>query len=346
MDERDHSRSPKRQPDNEPTLDLSRARDVAVEAVLKACRVTTLVQKELVHDDVVAKGDRSPVTIADYASQAIISHELQVAFPLIPLMGEEDAGHLRQHVELATKVLDTVKQVLPDITQEQTLDAIDRGRHGGGPGLFWALDPIDGTKGFLRKEQYAVCLCLIEDGKVLVSVLGCPNLPVEYEVPDSECGCLFIAVRGFGATQRAIASNIEKKIAVSTIADCSNACCVESVEAAHSDHSRQGTIVESLNFQPPVLMDSQCKFGVVARGQASLYLRLAKDGRHHQLWDIAAGAMLVEEAGGSVTDAEGRPLNFALDRTVGVSELFASNGLIHSRVLEALQSERHERSVL
>ena len=47
-------------------------------------------------------------------------------------------------------------------------------------------------------------------------------------------------------------------------------------------------------------MDSQCKFGVVARGQASLYLRCSD--RDQQIWDIAAGAMIVEEAGGKATE--------------------------------------------
>ena len=47
-----------------------------------------------------------------------------------------------------------------------------------GLGSFWVLDPIDGTKGFLRKEQYAICLCMVKDGTIMASALGCPNLPV------------------------------------------------------------------------------------------------------------------------------------------------------------------------
>mmetsp|Transcript_117759 Transcript_117759/g.279581 ORF Transcript_117759/g.279581 Transcript_117759/m.279581 type:complete len:88 (-) Transcript_117759:30-293(-) len=80
-------------------------------------------------------------------------------------------------------------------------------------------------------------------------------------------------------------------------------------------------------------MDSQCKFGVVARGQASLYLRCSD--RDQQIWDIAAGAMIVEEAGGKVTDLQGRPLCFSRGRTVGSAAVFASNGRIHQAVVEA-----------
>jgi 3'(2'), 5'-bisphosphate nucleotidase len=65
----------------------------------------------------------------------------------------------------------------------------------------WALDPIDGTKGFLRGEQYAVCLALIVGGNVQLGVMGCPNLPVDFNAPEGERGCLFVAEKGQGAFQ-------------------------------------------------------------------------------------------------------------------------------------------------
>ena len=65
----------------------------------------------------------------------------------------------------------------------------------------WTIDPIDGTKGFLRGEQYAVCLSLIVDSKVQVGVIGCPNLPIDPAHPEKGTGCIFTAVRGQGAQQ-------------------------------------------------------------------------------------------------------------------------------------------------
>lgn len=65
----------------------------------------------------------------------------------------------------------------------------------------WTLDPIDGTKGFLRGEQFAVCLALIVGGNVQLGVMGCPNLPVDFNAPEGERGCLFIAEKGQGAFQ-------------------------------------------------------------------------------------------------------------------------------------------------
>merc|ERR1740117_580991 len=105
------------------------------------------------------------------------------------------------------------------MTAEQTLEAIDRGLHEGGSGRFWVLDPIDGTKGFLRREQYAVCLGLVEDGEVLVAVLGCPNLPVDpggdlVSTPAEGRGCLFISVHGEGASQLDIGTGAERAISV------------------------------------------------------------------------------------------------------------------------------------
>ena len=202
-----------------------------------------------------------------------------------------------------------------------------------GEGTFWVLDPIDGTKGFLRKEQFAVCLCLVENGQVLVAALGCPNLPVNSALPDGEKGCIFIGVKGQGAAQKDLTTGREFAISASSSSDASSATYVESLESSHSSHGRHAEIASALRMGPPIRMDSQCKFGVVARGEASLYLRISKTPQY--IWDIAAGAMIVEEAGGRVSDMSGRPLRFSLGRTVGTAALFASNGRIHDQVLAA-----------
>jgi 3'(2'), 5'-bisphosphate nucleotidase len=65
----------------------------------------------------------------------------------------------------------------------------------------WTLDPIDGTKGFLRGEQYAVCLALIVDSQVQLGVIGCPNLPTDVDKPEGHKGAIFIAVKGHGTEE-------------------------------------------------------------------------------------------------------------------------------------------------
>ena len=52
------------------------------------------------------------------------------------------------------------------------------GSEGGAQGRHWVLDPIDGTRGFVGQRQYAVCLGMLQEGEVVLGVLGCPNLPV------------------------------------------------------------------------------------------------------------------------------------------------------------------------
>lgn len=321
------------------TPDLGVARRLAVEAVLDACKLTEKVQRERTNAGVVTKLDLSPVTIADFGAQAVVSRRLWDAFPDIPLVGEEDASALREDPSLATSVLHYVQDIYPEATTPQVLADIDRGLHAGGRGMFWVLDPIDGTKGFLRREQYAVCLGLIRDGEVLVAVLGCPNLPVDPKKPDGERGCLFVAVHGQGASQHDISTGAQRPISVSGVTTTAEACFVESVESGHSDHSWQASLANTLKItSPSVRMDSQCKFGVVARGEASLYLRFSANGGTDQnIWDIAAGAKIVQEAGGRVSDISGSALNFTNGRTIGTGNLFASNGAIHAQVLEALK---------
>lgn len=79
------------------------------------------------------------------------------------------------------------------------LSAIDAGSDAGGAsGRLWTIDPIDGTLGFLRKEQYAVCLALIVDGQVELGLLACPNLGTN-SVDDQNKGVLFLARKGEGS---------------------------------------------------------------------------------------------------------------------------------------------------
>jgi 3'(2'), 5'-bisphosphate nucleotidase len=115
----------------------------------------------------------------------------------------------------------------------------------------------------------------------------------------------------------------------------------ESVEAAHGDHARQEALARATGFtQPALRMDSQAKYGAVARGDAALYLRLPSPKSPHyreNIWDHAAGTLIVEEAGGRVTDMLGQPLDLASDRKMHHNRgVIVSNGALHPAVLEAL----------
>ncbi|KAF8151608.1 hypothetical protein B0H34DRAFT_784730 [Crassisporium funariophilum] len=303
---------------------------VAVAAVRRACHLTSSVFNKLVKNETLTKGDKSPVTVGDFAAQAVISSMLHKAFPHDPIVGEEDASDLRAEsgkemknriVELANEALTAELGLGESVTwgigpgeqksDAELLDAIDRGNHeGGSTGRMWTIDPIDGTKGFLRGEQYAVCLSLIVDSKVQVGVIGSHPLRLQphpsLDPPNPPQTLNFL----------------------------------ESVEAAHSSHSFNDRVSSLLGItRAPTRMDSQAKYCCLARGEGGAYLRMPTGvGYREKIWDHAPGQILVEEAGGVVTDSRGEPLNFGLGRTLGENfGVIAAGKDVHPHVLEAVQ---------
>jgi 3'(2'), 5'-bisphosphate nucleotidase len=321
---------------------LDAERRVAVEAVLLASGLCRTVQANLVSDESMSKKDRSPVTVADFGAQAVVTQVLREHFPDIPMVGEEDAAELRDpdNAELGDKVIANVREVVPELEAAEILDLIDYGTYaGGGRGRHWTLDPIDGTKGFLRLDQYAVALALIEEGEVVLGVLGCPNLPVNADEPEGERGCVFIAVKGQGAHMRTLDDAKEHAIRVTDIRDTARASFCESVESAHSSQPDSARVAELLGIQaPPYRIDSQCKYAAVSRGDASIYLRLpTRKDYEEKIWDHAAGAMVIREAGGRVTDVRGKELDFSIGRTLRDNKgVVVTNGHVHDRVIEAV----------
>jgi 3'(2'), 5'-bisphosphate nucleotidase len=320
-------------------------RDTAVAIVAEVCELTHRVQDTIVAaGDAVTKDDRSPVTLADLAAQIVVSHRLAKAFPDSPLLAEEDSDALDPATGITEQVLDQVVQHIPDMTTDMMVEALDRGDHAGDGDRYWVLDPIDGTKGFLRGDQYAVALALVVGGTVEIGVLGCPNLPAGE--PGQVAGSLFSAIRDAGARNHTLDGNVQGEIQVDGISDAGNAVMCESVVAAHAAHSVQGRIASNLGITAPSYrIDSQCKYAVVARGDASIYLRLPRDSSYREkVWDHAAGALIVEEAGGRVSDLDGNPLDFSKGRFLGHGNgIICTNGAIHEQVLTATRTELENR---
>ena len=230
---------------------------VALDAVRKACQVTQSLQPlqgqtgssnaATNNNDnnsitTVEKADLSPVTVADYAVQALVLHTIHQQFAQDGFIAEESSDALRESDVLCQSVV-----AASTLSQEDTLAGIDLGRSFTQweelavlsknnkeedasklqrPKRVWCLDPIDGTKGFLRGKhtggQYCIALSLIEDGVPVIGILGCPNLPVKDDDSDSDNdkqpygawseeeiqggrsnhrGCIFVASRGGGCYQ-------------------------------------------------------------------------------------------------------------------------------------------------
>ena len=320
-------------------------KSMAVEAVLRACSLCGAVQSAHLAEGVADKEDRSPVTVADFGAQALISDLLAANFPDVPLVSEEDSALLRDpnNGRLKDLVIEYVRRFSPEpVKDTEIFRAIDRGKtHGGARGRFWTLDPVDGTKGFLRGDQYAVALALIEEGEVALGVIGCPSLPVHSLRERNPVGCLFAAVKREGTYSRGLGDPAETRITVSSVSDPADALFCESFEPSHSSHEQVSRILQKLGVKrAPLRMDSQGKYGLLARGEGTVYLRLpTKKSYEEKIWDHAAGMIIVKEAGGKVTDMHGKPLDFARGRTLNSNQgIVATNGLLHERVLDAVKS--------
>ncbi|KAK2977094.1 hypothetical protein RJ640_017618, partial [Escallonia rubra] len=218
----------------------------AVDVVERSCRLCIDVKKSLFSSDgrILEKSDQTPVTVADFGVQALVSLELGKLFPSIPLVAEEDSAFLRSN-NLANSVLNVVsdKASFRDIplTQDHVLEAIDRGGKdafvfGCEPATYWVLDPIDGTRGFLKgsealyvisgerklplstsfeaepgiDQKLKVGLALVVAGEIVLGVMGCPNWveegsshsTTEFLEYDNTSGTIMVAHVGCGTWRK------------------------------------------------------------------------------------------------------------------------------------------------
>ena len=250
----------------------------------------------------------------------------------------------------------------------QVISAIDRGFSSGGrDGKHWVLDPVDGTFGFVKGDQYAIALALVDGGEVVAGVLGLPNMPVRGEVLDQDDsytygytpaqvskllaasssdwhrGCLLYAARGEGAWQEPIDPAKRQKpqqMCVSASSNMGHAKFCEPVLKSNSFQDFSASVASAMGIQSkPLRVFSQAKYGSVARGDAEVFMKFPSAGYKEKVWDHAAGAVVVEEAGGVVCDASGRSLNLSgryiddLDRGIVAC---ASN--VKDTLLEAISS--------
>ncbi len=317
-------------------------RSIALRAVRAAAALCQTVQADI-DNTVATKDDRSPVTVADFGSQALICHALQQAFPDTPVIAEEDSTMLQteEQAHILQQVVARVQTHEPAANAESVCRWIDHGNADRYHDRFWTLDPIDGTKGFVRGDQYAIALALVENGVPTVAALGCPNLPDDLDNPTSH-GQVFIAVRDEGAMQFSLGDPDAAGTPIYTrdTAQSEEARFCDSFVSAHSAHDKAKEVGDMLGISaPPIRMDSQAKYAIVARGDANIYFRLPRPGSDYteKIWDHAAGRLVVEAAGGRVSDMHGEPLDFThaplLSENTGV---VATSGAIHDDVIQAL----------
>ena len=407
--------------------------NTAILSVLASCRVTRWLQPNTGSSiATIAKQDASPVTIGDFASQATALKILHNQFSTDMFIAEEGSEVLRADDDLLNKVWDAVRAASEGIEsicswteKGELLTSIDYGQDIGSCSSsdeetsgrrVWCLDPIDGTKGFLRGRieggQYCIALALLKDGVPIVSILGCPNQPVfSYDVRNSlektgaygawsedeineieqgeklfssNRGCLFVAVRGCGCYEVSI-HDLEQmlfqplqkhdtstwkqlQVTAESTSDKtpSQATFCLGVERGFSDpkgtvlkiaqmlHGSDALVIKSDDVVPDIKnsfrMDGQGKYGILARGEAEYFLRLPKPGYVDWVWDVAAGYLVLKEAGGMMTDVNGNAIDFSgigVDRNAklpgSVQGLLGScGGVFHDVLVNAYASESVE----
>jgi 3'(2'), 5'-bisphosphate nucleotidase len=203
------------------------------------------------------KADGSPVSEADERSQEIILTHLHKIASDIPVVAEEGA--------------------------EPSAPAPD--------GLFWLVDPLDGTKEFLdRTDEFTVNIALIEDREPVLGVVLAPAREL-----------LFAAAPGAGATLEEHGDR--RSIAARSIPP-EGATVVSS--RSHGDREALDRFTAGRRIAQTAVAGSSLKFCLLAAGEADLYPRFGRT----MEWDTAAGDAVLRAAGGKVTDLENRPLSY------------------------------------
>ncbi|TYJ34572.1 hypothetical protein E1A91_A05G178100v1 [Gossypium mustelinum] len=350
--------------------------EAAVEAVERACRLCVDVQRSLfsVEGRIIEKKDQTPVTVADFGVQALISLELSKSFPSIPLVAEEDSGFLRSNNlvdPVISAVSDQMSFNMKSLSHDDVLEAIDRGGKnafamGTKPATYWILDPIDGTRGFVKGSQalYVVGLSLVVEGEIVLGVMGCPNWVVDatyksithaqsYRNSSPGLGIIMVAHVGCGTWKKRLKNMLHSSTKISsdwTRCFVDGFCLVSDARFCIPESQTWESLPLSVLYKARIDDDnvgdkeicllsafcgSLCKYLMVASGRASVFIL--------RVWDHAVGMICVHEAGGKVTDWKGRELDLAADkveRRIIYPEggILVTNGKIHNEILEMISS--------
>lgn len=208
--------------------------------------------------EVLTKADESPVTEADQRGEALILERLDRAFPGVPVISEEDASEFG------------------------TPDAI-------GP-RFFLVDPLDGTKAFVRGDpNFTVNVALIENGRPVAGAVCAPPTRETWFTSGGRA----LKRTGGGAASPVRVRPWPKGAAVALVSHTMKEETAVKLAAEYGFDLREP-------------MDSSIKFCRIAEGAADVYPRHGPT----MEWDVAAGHAVLEAAGGSVLTHEGQPFTY------------------------------------
>ncbi|KAH6608281.1 hypothetical protein Trco_004594 [Trichoderma cornu-damae] len=320
----------------------------------------------------ITKDDFSPVTIADFAIQALLVATFKEAFPNDTLVAEEDAADLRANDALLGRVWELLNTIAQDDdvlkggcrlpqTKDQMCDLIDQAgtSHpgGAGSGRVWVFDPIDGTRTYLRGELYGINAGLIVDGKQTLGVVACPNLSLNHRGtlhnsnvdPDGK-GCLVYAVKGEGAFVRPLRGGrqaplpitLPKNLAAQRLSFVTCTGLVDpALDGVHEAVAERLRVpFPGTDLVPWVLRWAAMALGI---GNTTVWVYKSRD-RYAKIWDHAGAMLLFEETGGKITDVHGRDIDLSAGRKLSANFGFVAAPVdVHAKVLRAVQDVLREQ---
>jgi 3'(2'), 5'-bisphosphate nucleotidase len=329
------------------SVNLTKELETAKTIARMAASLCQSIQAELI--DSAEKNGAEPVTIADYASQALIGHALAGNFPDDAVLAEERSEEFMLLLSDEQRIL--VQRFVTDVLggyvfEDDVCAWLDFGKQKQ-TSRTWIVDPIDGTKGFLSHRHYCVAIGLLLNGSPVLGVLASPgfysdlkNAPA-YTQETGDIGALTYAVQGGGAYIEPLYGGMPEPAHVSTQEDPRRAVILTSYESQHTDLDFIKRVSLALGRSPDAprrCLDSQDKHALVAAGWGDVVMRLSPTPNFREkVWDHAAGCIIVTEAGGRVTDVDGKPFDFtAGTRLVRNRGVLMTNGCLHDMVLEAI----------
>ncbi|KAM4054905.1 inositol monophosphatase family protein [Hirsutella rhossiliensis] len=335
-----------------------REREVAEAAVVAAARLTKGVLRAVSE---VSKQDASPVTVADFAAQALLIAALRAAFPGDAFVGEEDSGLLRRDAALRDRVYELFSAAAASaVSVDEMLGLIDLGGRGaGGPdGRFWVMDPVDGTAAFLRGEQYAVSLALVQDGHEVVGVLACPNLKLdpdgrvsESSVDSHGLGIMLSAARGHGVNLFALPSSPDSSSPPAPVPrrlqrlEPPRGLGHVHVVDCHLNPPSSRAVMQQLAarlgapFPGTDVWSSHVRYAALVVGGGHALVRIPAGSRGRScIWDHAGAQLIYAEVGGRATDLDGRAIDFGAGRYLSRNRgLVVAHADIHDKILSLAQ---------
>lgn len=315
----------------------------------------------------VSKDDLSPVTIADFAIQALLTSTLHAAFPDDKFVGEESAAALRANPALLERVWQALQAIrvdspaaassasvtFPD-SPDRMCELIDWCGEGipHSTGRVWVFDPIDGTENFVQGLVYAVNVALLVDSAQTLSVVGCPNMSMDVSYPAGDHsldpageGCILLAVRGHGAWVRKLRGDIDevevkqipRHASTDALADLRSVSALNTsgLGVVHTEVAgRLGVEFPGCVLLPWVIRWVLLALGV---GNATWWVYKSRS-RLAKIWDHAGAMLLFEEVGGRISDVDGEAISMVAGRKMIANYgIVAAPAALHAKVLETVR---------